>query len=111
MFLNHWQPGWRDCYHVWLTQVHQRSGSDATVTNYTSVIKRFFEACGKEPQLVLKSDIEIWASSPLVQGDKGKAPAAYTRNAQGLDHSVDRPQSMQGHQTITRPAQLPQCVT
>ncbi len=69
MFLNHWQPGWRDCYHVWLTQVHQRSGSDATVTNYTSVIKRFFEACGKEPQLA------------LVQGDKGKAPAAYTRNA------------------------------
>jgi len=81
MFTDHWQPGWRDCYHAWLTQVYQRSGSDATTTNYTSVLKRFFEATGKEPQMVLKSDVELWASSPLVQGNKGKVPAPYTRNA------------------------------
>ncbi len=81
MFLNHWQPGWRDCYHAWLSHVYQRSGSDMTMNNYVSVLKRFFEACGKEPHMVLRSDVEAFASSPLVQQHKGKAPAAHTRNS------------------------------
>ncbi len=61
MFLNHWQPGWRDCYHAWLSHVYQRSGSDMTMNNYVSVLKRFFEACGKEPHMVLRSDVEAFA--------------------------------------------------
>ncbi len=81
MFLNHWQPGWRDCYTAWLSHVYQRSGSDMTMNNYVSVLKRFFEACGKEPHMVLRSDVEAFASSPLVQQHKGKAPAAHTRNS------------------------------
>src|SRR6266700_6545789 len=80
MFTDHFQPGWRDCYTAWLTHVFQRSGSDATVANYASIIRRFFEACGKSPEMVTRSDVELFASKPLVQRDRGRAPAAHTRN-------------------------------
>jgi integrase len=80
MFTDHWRPGWQDCYTSYIRQLYQRSGSDATLVNYGGVLKHFFEATGKEPQLVTRSDVELFVSSLQIRRNIGSPPSPRTRN-------------------------------
>jgi len=81
MFLDTWTPSWRACYAAFFTHVRSRSNSEATIANYTSILRKFFEDVGKAPQFISKAEIEIWIGSPCGSRDRGRAPAARTRNS------------------------------
>src|SRR6266700_4075060 len=86
MFTESWLPGWRECYSAYIRHLYARSESDATMDNYSGVLKNFFRAMGKEPQAMTRRDVETFVSSPLRRRDVGSPPSARTSN---IVHAVN----------------------
>src|SRR6266487_5594827 len=63
----HWPPEWQQCMQDYLQTLYDRSGSEATLENYTSMLGIFFDS-PKQACEMASSDVMAYISRPLMHG-------------------------------------------
>ncbi len=77
----HWPPEWQQCMQDYLQTLYDRSGSEATLENYTSMLGIFFDS-PKQACEMASSDVMAYISRPLMNGPSAglASPEGSTRN-------------------------------
>jgi|GEM_PF-1166402 len=77
---SHFPPEWREATEQFLSQLWERSGSDATVESYRMVLRRFFVA-PRTPERATRADVLAFLSQKSEsKRNRGKPVAPATRN-------------------------------